>query len=190
MRIGYARVSTEDQDLSFQIEALKKASCQRIIQEKRSGTNAAREGLEEAKKILRLGDVFVIHTLDRLGRKLDGVLKFIAELQEIGVDFIVLKNSQFPIDTTSAFGKFVLQIQAAAAELERNMISERTSAGLKAARARGRCGGRPKVAQKKQRLVFDLYESRRHTIKEICEIAGVSPPTVYKYIKALGAQQN
>ena len=139
MRIGYARVSTEEQNTSLQIDALKNAGCKQLFEEKVSGKSKDRPELEVCLKVLREGDTLVVLRLDRLGRSLDHLVQTIRNLESRNIGFLSLTES---IDTTNAGGKLIFHIFAALAEFERNIISERTKAGLKAARARGRKGGR------------------------------------------------
>ena len=137
MKIGYARVSTHDQNLDLQKDALEKAGCQKIFVDEISGTVAKREGLEKAKEILRQGDVLIVWRLDRLGRSIRDLIDWVTSLEEEGIGF---KSLQESIDTTTSSGKLVFHIFAALAEFERNLIRERTKAGLEAARSRGRRG--------------------------------------------------
>lgn len=139
MRIGYARVSTEDQNTQLQIDALKSAGCEQLFQEKVSGKNKDWPELEVCLKVLREGDTLVVWRLDRLGRSLDHLVQIVHQLETRKIGFQSLTES---IDTTNAGGKLIFHIFAALAEFERNLIRERTIAGLKAARARGRVGGR------------------------------------------------
>lgn len=139
MRIGYARVSTQDQNSGLQVDALKKAGCEQIFQEKASGKDRVRPELETCLKVLRTGDSLVVWRLDRLGRSLKDLVEIVTALEGRGVGFVSLTES---IDTVSAGGKLVFHLFAALAEFERNLIRERTVAGLVAARARGRKGGR------------------------------------------------
>ena len=139
MRIGYARVSTEDQNTSLQTDALKNAGCEQLFEEKISGKSKDRPELDICLKVLREGDILVVWRLDRLGRSLEHLVQIIRDLESRKIGFLSLTES---IDTTNAGGKLIFHIFAALAEFERNLISERTKAGLKAARARGRKGGR------------------------------------------------
>src|SRR5919112_337736 len=147
MLIGYARVSTNEQNLSLQRDALEKAGCKREFTDQVSGTKARRPGLEEAFSHLRSGDTLVVWRLDRLGRSLRHLIDTVTELQEKGIGF---KSLQESIDTTTSGGKLVFHIFASLAEFEREIIRERTQAGLTAARARGKSGGRPKALTEKQ----------------------------------------
>ena len=141
MLIGYARVSTLEQDVSLQTDALQKAGCERIFQDKISGAKSDRPGLQEALNYARKGDSIVVWRLDRLGRSLKHLIETVGELEEQGIGFRSLQES---IDTTTSGGRLIFHIFGALAEFERNLIRERTIAGLEAARARGRLGGRPK----------------------------------------------
>jgi DNA invertase Pin-like site-specific DNA recombinase len=182
MKIGYARISTTDQNLDLQIDALKKAGCEKIIKDEISGSLSERPGLEELKKIIRKGDEIIVWRLDRLGRGLKHLIALINEFQESGVSFHSLTES---INTGNSTGKLIFHIFGALAEFERNLILERTRVGIEAARARGRQGGRPKKLDKdKRKLAIDLYESKKHSLKQICNTLGISKPTLYKYIKA------
>jgi DNA invertase Pin-like site-specific DNA recombinase len=142
MLIGYARVSTEDQNLDLQRDALKQAGCEQIYTDRVSGTKAERKGLTEALSHLRSGDTLVVWRLDRLGRSLRHLIDTVTDLQEREIGF---KSLQESIDTTTSGGKLVFHIFGALAEFEREIIRERTKAGLTAARARGKSGGRPKA---------------------------------------------
>jgi DNA invertase Pin-like site-specific DNA recombinase len=181
MLIGYARVSTIEQDLALQTDALKKAGCEYIFDDTVSGATTQRPGLTAALSHVRKGDVLVVWRLDRLGRSLRHLIDVIADLEKRGVGFRSLQES---IDTTTSGGRLIFQIFGALAEFERSLIRERTQAGLKAARARGRKGGRPKALDaKKIELVYRLYDEKKHTIAEICHMVGVSKPTLYAYLE-------
>ena len=182
MKIGYARVSTIEQNLDLQNDALKKEGCERIITDEMSGATINRPGLIQLKDILRKGDTLVVWRLDRLGRSLKDLISWINELNEMGVEF---KSLQESIDTSSATGRLIFHIFGALSEFERNLIRERTMAGLEAARARGRKGGRPKkLSEDKRLMAIALYETKKHPIKQICEMVGISKPTLYEYLKA------
>src|SRR5690348_9395311 len=157
MEIGYARVSTGEQTLDLQLDALTRAGCAKVFTETASGANAERPILAEALSYLRPGDVLVVWRLDRLGRSLQHLIAVVAELAERGIGF---KSLGEQIDTTTAGGKLVFHVFGALAEFERDLIRERTQAGLAAARARGRVGGRPKkLADAKQvALARALYD--------------------------------
>ena len=181
MKVGYARVSTQEQNLSLQKDALKQAGCGKIFQDQVSGAKVERPGLQETKAYAREGDTLVVWRLDRLGRSLKHLIETVTALEERGVGFQSLQES---IDTTTSGGRLVFHIFGALAEFERNLIQERTRAGLAAARARGRKGGRPKALdEKKTQLLYQLYNERNHTVKEICNILDISRSTLYAYLQ-------
>jgi DNA invertase Pin-like site-specific DNA recombinase len=181
MLVGYARVSTDDQKLDLQKDAFKAANCEKVFEDQKSGATADRPGLQEALNYIREGDTLVVWRLDRLGRSLKDLLEMVNLLESKKIGF---KSLQENIDTSSCSGKLFFHIFGALAEFERNLIRERTSAGLSAARARGRRGGRPKSFNKEQQAAaIELYESRKYSIMQICDIMHVSKPTLYKYLK-------
>jgi DNA invertase Pin-like site-specific DNA recombinase len=188
MLIGYARVSTQEQTLALQRDALTKADCARVFTDTASGAKADRPGLEEALDFVRAGDTLVVWKLDRLGRSLPHLLETVAGLQKREVGF---KSLTEQIDTTTSGGKLIFHIFASLAEFERDIISERTNAGLAAARARGKNGGRPKAAAlsdpKKVALAQRLYDDTTNSIDDICKTLRVSRSTLYRYIKKQGA---
>ncbi len=187
MKIGYARVSTSDQNLDLQKDALEKAGCKKIFVDEISGTVAKREGLEKAKEVLREGDVLIVWRLDRLGRSIRDLIDWVNHLEEEGIGF---KSLQESIDTTTSSGKLVFHIFAALAEFERNLIRERTNAGLVAARARGRLGGRKKSLNAKERKrAVEMYQRKNQTVKQICEMMNITKPTLYAYIREEQANQ-
>jgi DNA invertase Pin-like site-specific DNA recombinase len=178
--IGYARVSTDDQNASLQVDALKKAGCVKVFTDHASGSKASRPELDRMLDQLRPRDIVVVWRLDRLGRSLKNLIALVEDLAEKGVGFRSLCES---IDTTTANGKLFFSIMGALAEFERDLIQERTKAGLLAARARGRVGGRPSVMNaKKIEKARKLYDSRNHTVTEIAEMLGVSPATIYRHL--------
>ncbi len=182
MLIGYARVSTDDQNLDLQQDALQKAGCERIYEDRFTGAKAERPGLKRTLADARKGDTIVVWRLDRLSRSLKDLIEIVALLETKGTG---LKSLQESIDTTQSSGRLVFHIFGALAEFERNLIRERTQAGLIAARARGRKGGRPKALNEdKQALAVKLYNEKKHTIEQICKMMGISKPTLYKYIAA------
>ena len=186
MRIGYARVSTVDQNIDLQKDALSKAGCEKIITDVASGKNAIRNGLEQLRQLLRPKDVLAVWRLDRLGRSLQDLIALIKELEEQKIGFQSLQES---IDTTSPNGKLTFHIFGALAEFERNLIQERTRAGLAAARARGRLGGRSKKLNATQRsLAIELYDQKKLTVIQICQSLGITKPTLYAYIRGRGGQ--
>src|SRR3954467_9862222 len=161
MLIGYARISTQDQNLDLQRDALKQAGCEQIYTDRVSGTKAERKGLTEALSHLRSGDTLVVWGLDRLGRSLRHLIDTVTELQEREIGF---KSLQESIDTTTSGGKLVFHIFGALAEFEREIIRERTNAGLTAARARGRNDGRPKKLTNKQiQMLQHLAADKKHS---------------------------
>ena len=181
MKIGYARISTDDQSLDLQRDALRIAGCDKVFEDTISGAKAERPGLRQALGQLRDGDTLVVWRLDRLGRSLKDLITRAEELNEMGVG---LKSLQESIDTASSGGKLIFHMFGALAEFERNLIRERTNAGLSAARARGRKGGRKKILDADQRAhAVELYKSRKHTAKEISALMGISRQTLYHYIE-------
>jgi DNA invertase Pin-like site-specific DNA recombinase len=187
MLIGYARVSTQDQTLNLQQDAMLKADCSKIFTDTASGVKAERKGLDEALNYIRKGDTLVVWRLDRLGRSLPHLITTMTGLEERGIGFKSLTEN---IDTATSGGKLIFHIFGALAEFERNLIRERTNAGLTAARARGRIGGRPKALTIKQLgIARDLYE-KRHPIAEICRTLKISRATLYRSIKIGERQPN
>lgn len=190
MKIGYARVSTKDQSLDLQIDALNEAGCQKIFQEKASGVKTGRPALKNMMSHLRPGDQVVVYKLDRLGRSLQHLIELINELKEKEVSFVSLKDG-ITLDDT-AVGTMMFNIFAAFAQFERDIIRERTLAGLAAARARGKHGGRPKGldpdAQKKAKMAATLYKSQEHTVREMCEHLSISVGTFYNYLRHEGVK--
>ncbi|MGO2356344.1 MAG: recombinase family protein [Marinomonas foliarum] len=183
MLIGYARVSTDDQNLNLQRDALSQAGCEQLFEDMLSGAKAERPGLKQALQYARSEDTIVVWRLDRLSRSLKDLIEMVTLLESKGIG---LKSLQEAIDTSSSSGKLIFHIFGALAEFERNLIRERTQAGLQAARARGRKGGRPKSLNRdKQALAVKLYDEKKHTVDQICEMMGISKPTLYKYIEAL-----
>src|ERR671933_1603628 len=181
MLIGYARVSTYEQNLDLQLSALKAAGCEQIYTDKVSGTKATRPGLEEAFSHLRSGDTFVVWRLDRLGRSLRHLIDTVTDLQSKGIEFKSITES---IDTTTSGGKLVFHIFGALAEFEREIIKERTKAGLDAARSRGRKGGpKHKLTPKQVEIVRQLYQDKSHSLQEICDSFGISRVTLWRYVK-------
>lgn len=181
MLIGYARVSTDDQNLDLQNDALTQAGCERIYRDKASGAKAERPGLKRAFDDIRTGDTLVVWRLDRLGRSLKDLIARAEILEHKGAG---LKSLQEAIDTESSGGRLVFHMFGALAEFERNLVRERTQAGLIAARSRGRLGGRRKtLSTEKRRHVVELYRSRAHTVQEICRLMGISKPTLYAYVE-------
>lgn len=187
MKIGYARISKSDgsQVLDLQIDALVKSGVEptHIYSDKASGKNDKRPGLENCLKALRQGDVLVVWKLDRLGRNLRHLVNMVQDLSEAGVGFKVLMGKGANIDTTTAGGKLVFGIFAALAEFERDLIIERTKAGLEAARARGRSGGRKFALSKAQVRLAQAAMGKKETIvSNLCAELGVTRATLYRYI--------
>lgn len=177
MLIGYARVSTDDQLLDLQRDALEKAGCERVFEDTASGAKAERVGLTALLTTLRRDDTVVIWRLDRLGRSLKDLIRLVEQLDAAGVGL------QESIDTASSGGRLIFHLFGALAEFERNLIRERTQAGLSAARARGRKGGRKKrLDPAKQELALSLYHERKHTVAEICRLMGIGRSTLYNYL--------
>jgi DNA invertase Pin-like site-specific DNA recombinase len=180
MLIGYARVSTHEQTLNLQRDALEKAGCTKIFTDTASGAKTERIGLDEALNYVRKGDTLVVWRLDRLGRSLPHLITTMTDLEERGIGFKSLTEN---IDTTTSGGKLIFHIFGALAEFERNLIRERTQAGLTAARARGKKGGRPKVITvQKQSIAQELYDTG-HPIAEICRTLKISKATLYRAIQ-------
>ena len=181
MRIGYARVSTTDQSLDLQTDALKKSGCEKIFTDHGvSGAKTERPGLDEALGHVRKGDVLVIWKLDRLGRSLRHLLSIIEDLRQRGANFASIQDG---FDTSTASGKMVFSVIGAMAEYERNLARERTKAGLASARARGRKGGRPKQLDEGQvKVAIALAEAGELMIREICEQVGCSRSTYYRQV--------
>lgn len=183
MLVGYARVSTQDQNLELQNDALAKAGCDRIFTEIISGTRSEQTGLQEALNILRSGDTLVVWRLDRLGRSLKHLIDIVNQLREKGVDFLSLQES---INTTTSGGNLIFHMFGALAEFERDVIRERTQAGLRAARARGRQGGRPRVLDgTKLAMVRAMYEDKKHLPDDICRAMGISRSTLYRSVSKI-----
>ncbi len=179
-RLGYARVSTDDQNLDLQRDALQRAGCHRVYEERASGKSADRPQLDECLADLRPGDTLIVWRLDRLGRSLPDLVRIVGDLEQRGVGFESLAEH---IETSSATGKLVFHVFAALAEFERNLIRERTRAGLDAARARGRTGGRkPKIGDKERREIRALYDAKTVPVSDIARRYGVSRTTLYKHL--------
>ncbi len=191
MKIGYARVSTQDQNLEMQLDALTKAGCQQVFQEKASGIKSDRPQLAAMQQILREGDVIYIYKLDRLGRSLKHLLEMTSNFEKRGIGLVSINDH---IDTTTAQGRLIFNIFASLAEFERDLIRERTRSGLEAARARGRKGGRSrglsKEAEKTAMLAQTLYNERKLGVNEIAADLKISKMTLYKYLRHRGVEIN
>jgi DNA invertase Pin-like site-specific DNA recombinase len=180
MLIGYARVSTPEQHLDLQRDALQKIGCEQIFTDTASGARTERHGLAGALCFLRPGDTLVVWRLDRLGRSLPHLIETVNTLAGRQVGFRTLQEA---IDTTTSGGKLVFHVFGALAEFERDLVRDRTQAGLAAARARGHKGGRPRIMdERKIALVESLYRDRRHSPREICATLRISKTTLYRYL--------
>lgn len=186
MKIGYARVSTLEQNLDMQKDALKKAGCEMIFEEKVSTRKANRPERERMMNILRPGDTIVIWKLDRYARSTIELTNLVKILEEKQVDILSLND---PIDTSNATGRLLFNIMASLAEFERDIIRERTKAGLAAARARGRTGGRPKGLSKEAKAIAkmaaSLYKANDLSVNEISQSLKISKGTLYKYLRIM-----
>ena len=182
MDVGYARVSTTDQNLDSQLDALRKSGCDKVFTDVASGAKTDRAGLVEVLAFLRQGDTMVVWKLDRLGRSLKHLIDTINELHQRKIGFRSLREN---VDTTSSAGKLFFHVFGALAEFERELIRERTCAGLTAARARGRRGGRPRLmTEKKIQMAVALMKDGRAQPKDVCGTLGVSKATLYRYLPA------
>ncbi len=183
MLIGYARVSTQDQTLHLQQDALEKIGCDKIFTDTASGAATERRGLEEAIQFVREGDTLVVWRLDRLGRSLKHLIEVVHQLNERKIGFRSIREN---IDTTTSGGKLIFHVFGALAEFERDLIRERTHAGLQSARARGRVGGRPRIASLdtpgKVSIAQSLYDDERNNITDICKTLNISRATLYRYV--------
>jgi DNA invertase Pin-like site-specific DNA recombinase len=182
MKIGYSRISTQEQNEALQVDALKDAGCEKVFTDTMTGSKFERDGLDEALAYLRSRDTLVVWKLDRLGRSLQHLITTLNSLQEREIGFISLTEN---IDTTTPGGKLIFHVMGALAEFERDLIRERTNAGLAAARARGRVGGRPRKLQTtgKAALARRMFADKSNSIQEICSMIGISRATLYRYVK-------
>ena len=181
MLIGYARISTQEQTLNLQKDALEKIGCIKIFSDVVSGAKAERKGLQEALEYVREGDTLVVWRLDRLGRSLKHLIETITKLNNRKVGF---KSITENIETTTSGGNLVFHIFGALAEFERDIIRERTQTGLQTARARRRLGGRPKALNpKKVSMAQALYNDKNNSISDICKTLNISIATLYRYVK-------
>ncbi len=184
MKIGYARISTADQNLDLQADALKTVGCEKIFQDIASGAKDERKGLADAVEFARDGDILIVWKLDRLGRSLKHLIETVNRLHEKGVGFASVQES---IDTTTSGGKLIFHVFGSLAEFERELIRERTQAGLKAARARGRKGGRKeKLTPQQVEMARAMVNDPGISIGAICETFKISKPTLYRYVPAPG----
>lgn len=181
MLIGYARVSTKDQDLSLQSEALSKAGCDRVFEDKASGAKAKREGLKLALEVLRENDTLAVWKLDRLGRSVKDLVSIVGDLEKRGIHFKSLTDN---IDTSTTSGRFFFHVMASLAQMERELMIERTRAGLEIAKKRGLVGGRKRIMtnskiESAKRLLADGTP-----VKQVARDLGVSVPTLYRWLPA------
>lgn len=187
MKLGYARVSTQDQNLNLQLDALKIAGCDKVYQEKVSGAAAERPELRKLLEMIREGDTLVIWKLDRLGRSLAHLIGLVTDLEQRHVGLLSLND---PVDTTTAQGRLIFRIFASLAEFEREVIRERTLAGLASARRRGQLLGRPKglskAAEQKARIAESLYKEEKYSVEQIARELTISKTTLYKYLRRRG----
>ncbi len=182
MKIGYVRVSKQEQNEALQRDALKEAGCDKYFSDKMTGSQFERKGLEELLAFVRSDDTVVVWKLDRLGRSLKDLIETLNLLKNRRVDFISLTES---IDTTTPSGKLIFHLMGALAEFERDLIRERTNAGLAAARTRGRVGGRPRKLSTdgKVALALRLFEDPNHSVDDICSTLHISRSTLYRYVR-------
>lgn len=185
MLVGYARVSTGDQDPALQLQALKKAGCKRVFEETASGAQRERPQLAAALDFMREGDTLVVWRLDRLARSLKQLIETVEAFDKHGTHLHSLTER---IDTSTPNGRLTFHLFGALAEFERGLIRERTLAGLAAARANGRVGGRPRsVTEKQLRIARTLLSAGELTVAEVAEQIGISPASLYRYLKAARA---
>src|SRR6266496_3803481 len=181
MKVGYIRVSKQEQNEALQRDTLKEAGCEKYFSDKMTGSKFERKGLEELLAFMRPGDTVVVWKLDRLGRSLQDLIATLNVFKERGVDFISFTEK---IDTTAPSGKLIFHLMGALAEFEHDLIRERTNTGLAAARARGRVGGRPRRASDgKVALAQHVYQDPNHSVAEICSMLGISRSTFFRYVK-------
>ncbi len=181
MKFGYARISTFTQTLNLQTDALVAERCDHIFTDEMSGSKKERPGLSQMRMMMRKGDTVIVWRLDRLGRSMKDLIELLNEFKEKEILFKSIKEG---IDSSSSNGQLMIHIFASLAEFERNIVRERTLAGLASARARGRKGGRPfKLSSNKKQAALDLYDGRQHPINSICEMMDISKTTLYKYIR-------
>lgn len=176
---GYARVSTQHQELNRQIDLLEQQNCNEILTEKMTGTKASRPQLDRLKDKLRPGDTVVVESFSRLGRSTKDLIELVNYFEEHDVKLVSLKEN---FDTTTPQGRLMMTVFQAFSQFERDLIVERTKEGLKSARARGRKGGRPRVNQREIERALKLYHTREYSVKEITEMTGISGATLYRYL--------
>jgi DNA invertase Pin-like site-specific DNA recombinase len=182
MKIGYVRVSKQEQHEALQIDALKEAGCEKWFLDKITGSKAERKGLDEALAYLRPGDTLVVWKLDRAGRSLPHLIELLKGLKERDIEFVSLTEQ---IDTSTPSGKLLFHMMGALAEFERDLIRERTNAGLAAARARGHRGGRPRKLRTNGKIALarQMFADKSHSIPDMCAALGISRATLYRYVK-------
>ena len=178
---GYARVSTEAQNLDRQLDALEKYGVDKIYNEKMTGTKRDRPELEKMLERMTEGDTVVIESLSRLGRSTKDLIELVELFEKRGVHLVSLKEQ---IDTTTSTGKLLFTLMSAIAQFERDVIADRTREGLKAARARGHFGGRPKFDEEKVRQAIKLYNTKEYSLREIEELTGVKKGTLYRRLQS------
>lgn len=176
---GYARVSTQHQELNRQIDLLEQQNCNEILTEKMTGTKASRPQLDRLKDKLRPGDTVVVESFSRLGRSTKDLIELVNYFEEHDVKLVSLKEN---FDTTTPQGRLMMTVFQAFSQFERDLIVERTKEGLKSARARGRKGGRPRVNHREVERALKLYHTREYSVKEITEMTGISGATLYRYL--------
>jgi len=180
-KVGYARVSSQEQNLTLQLDALRGAGCDLVFQEKASGAATDRPGLRQALERLGAGDTLVVWKLDRLGRSVKGLVDLVGALGQRGADFQSVSDG---ITTTGPMGRFFFHVMAAFAEMERELLRERTKAGLAAAKARGRTGGRPRVMTAKKKEIAQRLLAQGIPMRDVAESLEVSIPTIYRWLPA------
>lgn len=178
---GYARVSTQHQDLNRQLDLLAEQNCNEILTEKMTGTKSNRPELNRLKDKLRPGDTVVVESFSRLGRSTKDLIDLVTYFEEQDVKLVSLKEN---FDTTTPQGRLMMTVFQAFSQFERDLIVERTKEGLQSARARGRIGGRPRVNKRDIERAVKLYESEAYSGKEITEMTGISKATLYRYIRS------
>ena len=181
MQIGYARVSTQDQDLRLQLEALRQVPCDKIFDDKASGAKASQGGLKLALDVLRENDTLVVWKLDRLGRSVKDLVNIVSDLEQRGGHFMSITDQ---IDTSTTAGRFFFHVMASLAQMERDLTIERTRAGLEAARRQGRTGGRKRKMNESKMEVAKKLLQDGETPQEVAKNLGVSIPTLYRWLPA------
>ena len=184
MVFGYARISTQGQNLDRQLDSLNSAGVEEIIQEKITGTKADRPELNRLLDKLRKGDVILVSDLTRLSRSTKDLFRLVDQIESKGSNIKSLKESW--LDTTTPQGKLMFTFIAGISQFERDLISQRTKEGLEAARVRGRKGGRkPKLNDNKKRALYELYQQKKTTVKDLCDMFSITKPTLYKVIEEI-----